>query len=593
MLGTVVAEYPPQVGAEGAIVELAGVPVEDEILRTKQPIQITNVLESESLGPVRRTLLDLGVSSILIVPIVAKNGDVLGSFSLDSIKTERVFSEQEVEFCTVFAAQVGVSIENARLYEHSKGNERRLELLLRANAVLANSDTSAEGLHELARLFVTAVQGSFCRILLIAETGSDLTLRAACGPNATPTFQSGKIGEIVSFSSLPPNSLTSAGHIAIDSEQNESWLKDRSSELGIDGSIDAELFIPLRHGDVTVGVVEVGHISDGRSFNFAKNDIELGTSIAQQSTGQIDRIRLFEWTQRRRDLLVRLDDASNHLASLHDPLQLPREAVRLAVEVLLYTAGAFYVSHPHLGVLDCVARYGDPNFSLPEQLGTSDELVGLAARTGRSQFQTRYGDFGSAAAVPLKWGGDVIGVLCVGDAGLFRSELELDLEVLERFAARTSLELKIGEALSGTPGLLRPVEVFHALGKYFATARDLDRIAHAILTGITASYGLRFNRAALLLLDPARQLLTAHTAIGHLQNAEAHRDWEHDKEHHRDDLTAYLRRLNSGDLASTPLKERLSGIVLPISDAGCLADILRSGSLQVPTLALVPCHHNS
>ena len=72
-----------------------------------------------------RCCMGFGIRSIMVVPVV--RGDrVLGSFSLDAIRGEREFTDDDVAFCQVLAAALGTAIENAQLYQ---GSEHRAELL--------------------------------------------------------------------------------------------------------------------------------------------------------------------------------------------------------------------------------------------------------------------------------------------------------------------------------------------------------------------------------------------------------------------------------------------------------------------------------
>jgi signal transduction histidine kinase len=57
------------------------------------------------------------------------------------------------------------------------------------------------------------------------------------------------------------------------------------------------------------------------------------------------------------------------------------------------------------------------------------------------------------------------------------------------------------------------------------SAMDLEEILHRILIGVTAKEGLGFNRAFLLLVNEADQVLEGNTAIGPSNLDEAHRIW--------------------------------------------------------------------
>jgi GAF domain-containing protein len=116
--GKVCAEY-PKIGAVGVTFPLHGVPAEEHLIASKEPLMVTDVVGEPGFDPVRDVLTKLDTRSILIVPIVSK-GQILGSFGLDAMKHQRTFTEEEIELCKIFAAQVAVAIENARQYEELK-----------------------------------------------------------------------------------------------------------------------------------------------------------------------------------------------------------------------------------------------------------------------------------------------------------------------------------------------------------------------------------------------------------------------------------------------------------------------------------------
>ncbi len=110
----IVGEYPPEIQAKGTIIPIRGVRDEEHLVLDQEPLVVEDVANRASLGPVRDILLNLGIQSILIIPIIYQ-GRVLGSFSLDAIKRKRRFTQEEIEQCTLFANQAAMAIANTRL----------------------------------------------------------------------------------------------------------------------------------------------------------------------------------------------------------------------------------------------------------------------------------------------------------------------------------------------------------------------------------------------------------------------------------------------------------------------------------------------
>ncbi|MCS6845910.1 MAG: GAF domain-containing protein [Caldilineales bacterium] len=142
--GTTAAEYPPDLGTVGQRIPLEGIPDEERLVHGGEPLVVEDVANEVDLGPVRNILYDqYGIQSILIVPIISK-GKRLGSFSLDAIQQRRRFTDQELELCRMFAAQVAAAIENAQRAEELERMRRAAEALAQT---AAPADTLAKITH--------------------------------------------------------------------------------------------------------------------------------------------------------------------------------------------------------------------------------------------------------------------------------------------------------------------------------------------------------------------------------------------------------------------------------------------------------------
>ena len=105
----------------------------------------------KDFDPARRALTEEGIKSLLVVPMKSK-GSVVGTLSVAS-RSRRQFPKDDVELLTAIANQVGVSIENARLYEKERLATQRL----------AASERSYRGLFENAHdaIWVHDLQGNY------------------------------------------------------------------------------------------------------------------------------------------------------------------------------------------------------------------------------------------------------------------------------------------------------------------------------------------------------------------------------------------------------------------------------------------------
>jgi len=99
----------------------------------------------------------------------------------------------------------------------------------------------------------------------------------------------------------------------------------------------------------------------------------------------------------------------------------------------------------------------------------------------------------------------------------------------------------------------------------------------ALLTIISANYGLRFNRAWLFLAEAAKIRLSGVLGVGQIETAAARRDWERDL---RQKVTfdRFLNQLRAGKLRLTPLDERTAQLSYTLHESpGVLFQVIQTG----------------
>ncbi len=128
----VIAEYPDR-GAVGMHLSLADNLATRTVIETRRPLAIDDAQHDPLMQPVWGEMEALGVRSILIIPVVIK-GRVVGTLGLDALEISHHFSPPEIALAQTIAAQLGVAIENARLYtsvQQELAERRRVEEALR------------------------------------------------------------------------------------------------------------------------------------------------------------------------------------------------------------------------------------------------------------------------------------------------------------------------------------------------------------------------------------------------------------------------------------------------------------------------------
>lgn len=464
--------------------------------------------------------------------------------------------------------------------------ERRLDLLLRASNTLTQASDLATGLQSLAELLVTALPENFCQVLLLDEQRQWLQVAAAFPIPESKQSRlqwNPKIGGRIAISEWTRlGELLAQGQpvtLRNNSADAESMLLGISRYLELPAAPQSLLLVPLRTGDRTVGLLNLGEMGQFPQGSFSAEKQELAAAIAGQTAVLIERMRLHELTNRRGQLLEALDQASRVIRAEKETPKLLHQIVRLAAGLVGLRVGGLYLNYPHLQELDLGARHGldlEPGSS---RVLHGEGLIGRVAQTGTSRIIDDYAQwrdreaalepfhFKTVAAVPLKQIGEVEAVLFVADDAPARPLTGIDIEVLERFAAHAALALQTSQLIGRENRVLGQLSLLHKISDAIQQTMDLDKILQIVLTGVTAGYGLGFNRAALLLLDERREHLCGKMGIGHLNEADARRDWAQHHARGLEDFQRYLKALEEDQLPSTPVGEEIRGLCLPLNRA--------------------------
>jgi PAS domain S-box-containing protein len=459
--------------------------------------------------------------------------------------------------------------------------EQRLALLLKASNFVAQARDLSDGLQSLAEMLVTFLNATFCSIFLLDENQQNLITKAAYpGPNNQFDWkprleETTAVADWLGLSDFLHNSDPLV--LRITGRRSKPLLLEWAQRFGLSSEIQSLLITPLRTRDHPVGLLALGDLWHRERTPFSSETKQLAAAIADQTAILIDRMQLHEITEHRQQLLTALDEASRHIRAEKETTKLLQEVVRLAAELVGCEIGGLYINRPQLGELELRVTYGLSS-EVPEvRQPHSEGIVGIVARTGKAQLIQNYArwpeqeailkpfNFQTVAAIPLHHHlGEVEAVLFVADRTGSRHLIEADLEILGRFAAQASIALQTSQLLGQEQRTLSQLAILHRISNYIQAAGDLDRILHVVLTGVTAGYGLGFNRAALLLPDESRQMLEGKMGIGHLDERTARMSWRRDHKQGTYDFGRYLDLLEQDVLPPTPLAHTIRKLQLPL-----------------------------
>ncbi|MBX5484481.1 MAG: response regulator [Myxococcaceae bacterium] len=106
--------------------DLARYPELRRAIETRQTVRIEDATRDPMMDEVRRTIVPLGIRSILVQPLICQD-DLLGALFLRLSRSDGGFGREETEFAQAVAAALANSVRNARLHQALKRKREDLE----------------------------------------------------------------------------------------------------------------------------------------------------------------------------------------------------------------------------------------------------------------------------------------------------------------------------------------------------------------------------------------------------------------------------------------------------------------------------------
>jgi signal transduction histidine kinase len=204
----------------------------------------------------------------------------------------------------VLAAQAGVAIANARLYEQASDRARRLEALRAVAAAILRSDR-AEVVLGLVAGYARELAGADLATVAVPTDDGELAIEAADGEGAERVrgvrfpVEGSVAGEVL---------RTGKVVVLADATADE---RTGQPLVGL-GGVGPALFVPLSAEGRAFGTLAVANATGGPGFREA--DVQLLETFAEQAAVALEHARL----RRELDRLAVLEDRERIAKELHD-----------------------------------------------------------------------------------------------------------------------------------------------------------------------------------------------------------------------------------------------------------------------------------
>jgi PAS domain S-box-containing protein len=372
---------------------------------------------------------------------------------LDYVLPEGLPDTEEQEALRLLAAQAGVAIRNARLYQAERVQAERVRALATVNQRIS----SALELDVLLRS--------------ISESAAQLTgvrfvsFWLADEPTRTLTFMGGSVAEIADDFPQQTVSYDDGGGIGWVARTRQRLLIDDVAAdarmLNLDWwrrwSLSGFVAYPVMAGDQLLAVLSLSHVA---AVRFTPDTTDVVQMFVAQASVAIQNARLYREAQRRRDVAEVLAGLGRDLTGTLDERRIGELVTNGILDLLAVQATAVFRFEPEEGTLHEIASHGPAAFMLRGVVvKVGDGVVGRAVADRKILLTTdvlreprvhyrpdqraalaAHG-IGPMIGIPLFAHERVVGALAVGDrAG--REFTAEELQALQAFADQAALALE-------------------------------------------------------------------------------------------------------------------------------------------------------
>lgn len=349
------------------------------VLVSGEPLVIKDLTKDARLT--HRVVQEAGFRSVVIVPLKSK-GSTLGTLFVLTIG-QRKFTQIEVEMLMSIGHQLGIAIENARLYEDMKKRLAQLAALQETNQALV----SILELNQLLNLIVqqaTNLLQADGGILNLAhwETMEDEVV-ASAGSTENLLWKRWSLERSLS------GWVTLHGQPIISNDLNaDPRVAHLFYEKLLGGRLRNAVVAPLTVKEKIFGTLVVVDKLGG-TVDFDQTDLDLLVVFANQAATAIENARLYAAEKRRAEQFQAVSEVSRQLTLILNV----EEVLNQVVRVIQKTFGYYHVGIGLIEGDELVYRVGsgelwdDPNFQFkPARLKVGEQgISGWVAASGQPQ----------------------------------------------------------------------------------------------------------------------------------------------------------------------------------------------------------------
>jgi PAS domain S-box-containing protein len=472
------------------------------------PVPVFDVESSTQVS--RRVAAAVGAKSALYVPLITHER-VIAVLSLASLDERRAFTAEEVTLLQVLAAETATALDRARSsaeLAQALDRERlvatisrRLRSQLDLGAVLAVA------VEETAR----ALRVSRC-LIRIGSPGGEMPIAAEWRAADLEPIGDRANGLAASNLAVRDRRTVAVPDVEQSPELGDPTLGGVQTLLSL--GTRAALATPIIVFDELIGAFALHRAEPGE---WGPEEVAVVEAVAHEVGLAVHVARLLAQNHERIAQQASLLQAAQVLTG---DIELEGVLQRLAdqvAELLDADAADCFLYDESTRVLRCAAVRGLPSELIGFEFPVDRGLASSAIREGRPLIATHYDElndpvpheayagFTDAIVAPMRWSGEIQGVLGVGLRGGRRHFAQSEADVLEAFAGLASLALRNAETFSRSARQARVQRGFYRIASVLG--QSLSRPATLAAVAQAASEALGGDFAAVLMPSGGRLAL--------------------------------------------------------------------------------------
>jgi signal transduction histidine kinase/HAMP domain-containing protein len=302
-------------------------------VQTGQPLVVRDVSTDPRLT--RMAAREEGLHSLASVPLSSK-GKVLGVL-FTITHGYREFTDQDVQLLTSIGNQIGVAIDNARLFEAERRRRQEATLLAEVAKLISGTLDLDEILRLTAGCAVDLFDVGCCCIFQYIEERETLTPAVHIGiDTSTARTQVSQIPPAIDGVEFTPSRrMRQTVFESLQPLIVEDVVADPHLSPSHLLALQSALVVPIEVGGRRLGAMQLG-TQPPRRRQFTTEEAELALAMANQAAVAIDSARLFKDEQRRAEQFWVISEVGRRITSILVVDELLDQMVRLIQEAFNY-----------------------------------------------------------------------------------------------------------------------------------------------------------------------------------------------------------------------------------------------------------------